>query len=147
MEKIKFLKGTVEMDYTRSPGKVTGKFLTELRDNQTIQGIRCGNCSHVFVPPQLYCPDCRIKMQSFVKLHNQGTIEYFTKVFEKMPFARWEAPYAFIAVRLAGAHTLLWHRMINIDNIKAGMKVKAVFKPRETREGSILDIDYFEAGE
>ncbi|RME92634.1 MAG: hypothetical protein D6767_02760 [Candidatus Hydrogenedentota bacterium] len=145
-ERIKFLDGEMEMEYTRSPGKLLGRFLSELRDNGDIYGIRCSKCSQVFVPPQQYCPDCKIKMQSWVLMPEEAVVEQFTIVQEETPFSDLKPPYAYVAVRFEGANSLFWHRMKNPDSLKAlkkGVKVIPKFLDVEKRTGSILDIDEF----
>lgn len=148
MEKIKTLDGIMEMEYTRSPGKILGRFLSELRDNEEILGIRCSNCSQVFVPPQQYCPDCKISMQTYVPMSKDGVIESYTIVREANPFCDLKPPYAYVAVRFTGANTLFWHRMKDgIDKLKHGLKVHPVFLPEDKRTGCIMDIDSFEPAE
>lgn len=144
MAKIKFLEGNLEMDYTRSPGKVIGRFLSELRDNQEIMGIRDSKTSQVFVPPQLYGPDSKSKMQTYVPMPSEGTIAYFTVVKENLPFSDWPAPFTFVGVKFDGSHSVLWHRMKATEGLEIGQAVKPVYRDEEKREGSILDIDYFE---
>ena len=140
---VRHLEGVVEMEYTRSPGKIAGRFLSELRDKGEILGIRCSKCSHVFVPPQQYCPDCRVKMQTWVPMPRDGVAEILTVVHEKTPFSPWQVPFVYVGVRFPGAHTLFFHRMIDVA-VNPGERVRAVLKSEERREGSILDIDYCE---
>ena len=132
------------MEYTRSPGKVIGRFLSDLRDNEAVHGIRDSVTSKVYVPPQAYGPESKTKMQTIVPLSSEASISYFTVVHEKPPFTDWEPPFAFVAVEFEGAHTQLWHRMKDTKGLSIGMKVKPKFKDENERSGSILDIDYFE---
>ncbi len=141
---IRFLEGELEMEYTRSPGKIIGRFLSELRDNEEILGIRDSRTSQVFVPPQLYGPDSKTRMQTFVPMPKEGRLAYFTVVKEATPFNDWQPPYAYVAVEFDGATSVLWHRMKETEGLKPGMALKPVYRPEDQREGSILDIDYFE---
>lgn len=143
MDEIKFLDGEMEMEYTRSPGKIIGRFLSGLRDQAEIQGIRCSKCSQVFVPPQQYCPDCGIKMENWVIMPEEGVVEQHTIVHVKTPFSDIEPPYAYVAVRFEGASTLFWHRMKNPEGVQNGLRVKPRFLEEEKRVGSIMDIDEF----
>ncbi|MCP4602416.1 MAG: hypothetical protein GY847_18190, partial [Proteobacteria bacterium] len=55
-----------------------------------------------------------------------------------------KVPYGIGIIKLDGADTGLCHFLDEADSsrLKIGQRVRAVFK--ETREASILDIDYFE---
>ncbi|MCP5493940.1 MAG: Zn-ribbon domain-containing OB-fold protein [Leptospiraceae bacterium] len=144
MKEIKFYSEPLEMEYTRSPGKLLGEFFVKLRDEGVVAGVRCSNCSYVFVPPQQFCPECSSKMINFVNMPSVGTVASFTVVRKDSPFAQWKAPFAFVAVKYDGANSLFWHRLKDIEGIKVGDKVQPVFKKEEDRQGSILDIEYFE---
>ena len=144
MSDIKFYSEPVEMDYIRSPGKLLVKFFASLRDEGVIKGIRCSHCSHTFVPPQQFCPDCFHKMSNFVAMPATGQIASYTVVKRDAPFAVWKAPFAYVAVKFDGSDSLLWHRLKDTANIAIGARVRAVFRPASQREGSLLDIEFFE---
>ena len=146
-EKVTHFSDVVHMEYRLSPGKVIGRFLSELKENGKIFGIREGMHGHVFVPPQKFCPYSGNKLEEWVELSGQGIVEYYTVVHENSPFADWKPPYALAGIRLDGAYTILWHRMKNSKSLKSGQKVSPVFKPKEERIGSILDIDHFVVSE
>jgi len=56
-----------------------------------------------------------------------------------------EVPIGVGIILLDGAPVSLQHRLqeTNSEKIKAGMRVEAVFKPREQRQANIFDILYF----
>lgn len=144
MSEIKFYSEPVEMDYTRSPGKLLGKFFASLRDEGIIKGIRCSHCSSVFVPPQQYCPLCTSKMSNLIPMPQEATIASFTIVKKDAPFTEWKAPFTYVAVKYDATHSTFWHRLKETENVNIGDKIQAVFKPESEREGSLLDILYFE---
>lgn len=124
-------------------GNTGHKFLSEIRDNKTIMGIKCPSCKKVYVPPRLHCPACFVKMTEWVKLSGKGTLETYTIVRYQEPHMPREAPFAYGVIKMDGADTGMVHMVGRVDpkNIKVGMRLEPVFK--EQREGSILDIDYF----
>jgi len=55
-------------------------------------------------------------------------------------------PEIMALIQLDGADSVLAHRLSEVDpdDLRIGMRVRAVFKPKKEREGSILDIMHFE---
>jgi uncharacterized OB-fold protein len=124
-------------------GNTGHEFLTQIRDNKTIMGIKCPGCKNVYVPPRLHCPTCFAKLTEWVKLSGRGTLETYTIVRYKEEYMPNEPPYAYGVIKLDGATTGMVHLIggVDLNKIKVGMKMEPVFK--EQREGSILDIEYF----
>ena len=130
-------------DFQVTVGATGSKFLTEIRDNKQIMGIKCPSCKKVYVPPRTHCPTCFVRMSEWVKLSGKGTLETYTIVRYQEPYMPREAPYAYGVIKMDGTDTGLVHMLgeVDLDKIKVGMRLEPVFK--EQREGSILDIDYF----
>jgi uncharacterized OB-fold protein len=57
--------------------------------------------------------------------------------------ARVEEPEIIIFVRFGDGGLIHWLKEISPSEVKIGLKVEAVFKPKSIREGNILDIEYF----
>jgi len=55
-------------------------------------------------------------------------------------------PYTYGYIRLDGADNIFSHIIneMDLNKIKVGMKVRAVFKDREDMKGNTEDIKYFE---
>jgi len=126
-----------------STGATGTKFLTEIRDNKKIMGIKCPSCGKVYVPPRTHCPTCFVKMSEWVELSGKGTLSSYTVVRYHEPYMPKEPPFAYGVIQMDGADTGMAHFLgeVDLDKIKIGMRLEPVFK--EEREGSILDIDYF----
>ena len=75
-------------------GDTGNKFLTEIKDNKQITGIKCAGCKKVYVPPRSHCPTCFAKMSDWVKLSGKGTLETFAVVRYQEPDMPKEAPFA-----------------------------------------------------
>lgn len=136
-----------KVDYYFSAGKAGSKFLTDLRDNEAIMGLKCLKCNVVYVPPKSVCPKCYSQIDEWVPVGNKGTLTTYTVVnyIYSESCQPWKVPYAIGIIQLDGASTGLCH-LIDVDDpskLKVGMRVQAVFKPKEQREGSILDIKCF----
>ncbi|MFH1646502.1 MAG: Zn-ribbon domain-containing OB-fold protein [Chloroflexota bacterium] len=124
-------------------GAVRSRFLTEIRDNRKLTGIRCPQCNLVYVPPRSVCLKCFANLSDFVEVGQTGTLTTYSIVYRSEPFCPVEAPFVYGIVRLDGADTGLVHFISEVDlqKVHTGMRVKAVYK--EERVGSILDIKYF----
>ena len=146
-KEVQVLEDTVEVDYRWNPGHVVGRFLTDLRDNTEITGIRCTRTSKVFLPPQSWSPYGQIKMDRFVTMSGQPTLEAGTVVYE-LPWNAPEgvkAPYMLASIRFPGADTGLLHVICGTEQeliaLKPGAPLKVVWK--EERGGTIRDLDHF----
>lgn len=126
-------------------GKTGSKFLTELRDNKRIMGLKCTKCDIVCVPPKSICT-CYDQLDEWVEVSPEGTLTAYTIVNHEYSdfYQTKKVPYSVGIIKLDGADTGLCHFINENDpsKLKIGQRVRAVFK--ETREASILDIDHFE---
>jgi len=137
-------EGQIFIPYTYSAGAVGSRFLLGLRDDRNIRGTRCPGCERVYVPARSLCIECGRKMDEWVEVSSQGTLETWTAVNYKSavhPPSR--TPLIYGIIRLDGADTGLVHLLGEADSekLQTGMRVEAVFE--DERTGSILDIRYF----
>ena len=142
------VEGKLALPYTYFAGKVGSRFITTLRDQKKILGIRCKTCDKVFVPPRQTCSFCMEDMRdSWVELQNEGEVVNYTVVRYDDGHLPRKAPFILAMIRLGGADTPLVHILEGMgpENVKVGLKVKAVFAKETTN--TILDIDHFEPGE
>ncbi len=124
-------------------GAIRSRFLTEIRDNKRIMGIRCPHCNRVYVPARSICVKCFVNLSDFVEVANTGTVTTYSIVNSSAPYYPSEPPFIYGVIQLDGADTGLVHLIgeANSQEIRIGMRVRAIFK--EERIGSILDIKYF----
>jgi uncharacterized OB-fold protein len=137
------VEGQVCIPMTYSAGAVGSRFLIEIRDNKKIMGMRCSKCNIVYVPPRSTCPACFAEIKDWVALGDEGTLVTFTVAHQSSPVLPVEPPVMYGIIQLDGAGTGFVHMLgeVKPEELKVGMKVKAVFK--EERTASILDILYF----
>jgi len=129
-------------------GRTGSRFLRELRDNKKIMGLKCTTCNKVYVPPRSTCKECFAKLDKWVEVGSEGKLLTYTilrvaRDAEKDVLKK-QLPVAYGIIKLDGADTGFVHMLgeVDLDNIKIGMRVKAVFREDE-RKGNILDINYF----
>jgi len=146
-ELLAVTSGEAFQPFDWSIGKHGSKFLTEIKENKRLLGIKCPSCGRVFVPPRKVCGACHVAMDQWVPVSDEGeifvcTIVQFGFVDPSTGIQR-PVPYAFAFIKLDGADTALPHFLDSTDpdKVKVGARVKAVFE--EERVGSIMDIKHF----
>jgi uncharacterized OB-fold protein len=141
---------TDPMPYEWSVGKYGSKFFQEIMENRRFVGIRCPQCGKVYVPPRRLCGPCFEELFELVTLSDTGIITAFSVV--NYPFIdpdtgeRRPIPYTYGYIRIDGSDNIFSH-IINetdVNRIRVGMRVRAVFKEREAMQGNIQDIRYFD---
>jgi len=144
------VKMETPMPYEWSIGRYGSRFFQEIKEKSSFIGIRCPECDKVYVPPRRVCGPCFKELDELVPLPNRGKITAFSIV--NYPFndpntgAQRPIPYTYGYIQIEGADNIFSH-IINetdLDKIKVGMSVKAVFKEKDQMEGHINDIKYFD---
>lgn len=140
---------TLELDpqasYAWDTGVAIGRFLQELKNGRLI-ARRCHRCERILLPPRMFCEQCFRPTDEWVYVPDTGTLNTYS-----VSHIRWDAsplpePIIVAVVGIDGtSEGGLLHFLDEIepDDVKIGMKVRAVWKPPEEREGSILDIRHF----
>jgi len=145
---VTFLTPVVPMDFTYNyrVGGYIERYLDAFKDKK-ILGVKCPSCGKVFVPPRMFCGACNKKLDDFVELSQEGTLENFTVghvTIEKGQVKAAESPYILGMIKLEGADSLLLARVegVSTGEVEKGMRVKAAWKDKV--EGGYLDLDHFE---
>ncbi len=137
--------GQIYIPNTYSAGAVGSRFLIDIRDKARITGTRCKKCNRVYVPARSVCKDCFAQLKEFVEVSDKGTLLTYTIDNESKPIHPTGEPVIYGIIQLDGADTGFVHMIGGVDpeQLRVGMRVQAVFKPREERIASVLDIRYF----
>jgi uncharacterized protein len=136
------LKGQIKVPYTWSVGEVGSRFLVALRDEQKILGNQCQSCRTVFVPPRQNCGKCFQRINHWLEVGPEGTVEAFTVVRQAYPLQPAEPPYAYVLIKLDGADVAFLHLIkTDLERLKKGVRVRPCFA--EKRSGQIRDIEAF----
>lgn len=138
-------RGKIPVYYRYTYGLAGERFFREIKDNAKFLGTKCERCDLVYVPPRIYCERCFEELTEYIEVGQEGTVHTFTICYEKRDGSRSEEPSILAMVRIDKTNGGIVHRLGEVDPKKVyiGMAVRAVFRPKGQREGSILDIKYF----
>jgi uncharacterized OB-fold protein len=130
-------------DYAASPEEsVFGRGLKEGK----ILAQACPACHKVYVPPRGACPVDGVPTSEPKELADTGIVTTFCIV--NVPFLgqKIQPPYVSAYVLLDGADIAFLHLILGCDvnDVRMGMRVKAVWKPEEERTFSLENISHFE---
>lgn len=133
---------SVEIQHTASLPETA--FLRALEEGKLL-GARTGKDGKVYFPPREADPATGLELGNFVELPDKGTVTTFAVI--NIPFAgqRIKPPYVAAYVLLDGADIAFLHLIQEIDasEVRMGMRVQAVWKPREEWGLGIDNIEYF----
>lgn len=133
-------------DFAWDTGIAIGQYLAGLK-NGKIFGARCNTCRKVVVPPRVVCEWCFRPMSNYVELEDTGTVLTFSLCYVTWDVKRIEQPEISAVIEIDGASPL--HGILHIlgevepGDVQIGMRVKAVWKPEDERQGAITDIRFF----
>jgi uncharacterized protein len=142
-EAVRSMKGDMPVTNRYTYGLAGEKFFRAIKDEGRILGTRCTRCELTYVPAVSFCERCLNETGEWVDMGTTGEVHTFTLVYEGSEGEALETPELVAFVRFGDGG--LVHRLAEVesDAVKIGMKVEAVFKPAEERQGSILDILHF----
>ncbi|WP_341230876.1 Zn-ribbon domain-containing OB-fold protein [Nocardioides salarius] len=134
----------VALDYTYAASPEESAFYRGLAEGRVL-GQRCPTCAKVYVPPRSACPADGTPTTDEVELSQTGTVTTFCIV--NVPFLgqRITPPYVSAYVLLDGADIAFLHLILDVpaDQVRMGMRVEAVWKPREEWGTTIENISHF----
>jgi len=135
----------VSLDYQYAASPEESAFYRGLNEGR-ILGQRCPTCLKVYVPPRSACPADGTPTAEEVEVSQTGTITTFCIV--NVPFLgqKITPPYVSAYVLLDGADIAVLHLILGVpaEEVRMGMRVRAVWKPREEWTYSLENIDHFE---
>ena len=138
------VEGKLALPYQYFAGRIGSKFITTLRDQKKIMGVRCNTCDKVFVPPRQTCEKCFEDLsENWVEVKETGVVTGFTVVRYPEPHQPAKPPYILAMIKLDGADTPFAHivRGVSASQCRVGLRVRAVFAKKST--STIMDIDCF----
>ena len=143
-DEITLLRIPIVLDYDYSAGESASRFLRGIEQGKLL-GQRCPVDGRVYFPSRGSCPQHAVTFgDETVELSDKGTIVTFSIV--RVPSANipLELPYIAINVVLDGADTILMHVLdAQPEDVHMGMRVEAVWRPREEWTTSTANILYF----
>jgi uncharacterized OB-fold protein len=143
-DEVTMVTTPVNLHYTHSASPTEDPFLRGLMEGLLI-AQRCPACSKVYFPPRPACPTDGVPTTDRIELSDRGTITTYCVV--NVPFLgqRIPPPYVSAYVLLDGADIPFLHLLLGIapEDVRMGMRVKAVWKPREEWGPTMQNIDHF----
>jgi uncharacterized OB-fold protein len=144
VEIVKSIVTPVSLDYDYVTGRAQSRFLRGIAEGK-ILGQRCMECRRVYVPARGACPRCAVPTEEEIQVSDKGTVTTFCIVrvpSENLSFA---LPYACVAVLLDGANIPFNHivQECALEDVRMGMRVQAVWAPKEELAPSMTSIRYF----
>jgi len=135
----------IHLRYEHYASPEESRYLRALAQGRLI-GQRCPSCRKVYVPPRGACPTCGVPTSDDVAVADTGTITTFCIVNVPFPGQRTKPPYVHAAVLLDGADIPFQHLILGCpaDQVRMGMRVRAVWRPREDWGPTPQNISHFE---
>jgi uncharacterized protein len=129
-------------EHTASPGE--SEFLRGLAAGRLL-GQRCPACGKVYIPPRAACPTDGVPTAGEVELPDTGTVTTFCVVNVPFRGQRVPTPYVAASIVLDGADIPFQHLILGCepDEVRMGMRVAAVWKPRAQWGTTVENIDHF----
>jgi uncharacterized OB-fold protein len=137
----------IEIQHTASyPESV---YLRGLQEGKLLGGRtkvgRDGKPGPVYFPPKEADPATGMELDEFIELPDRGTVTTFAIINIPFPGQRIKPPYVAAYVLLDGADIPFLHLVTEIEaaDVRMGMRVQAVWKPREEWGLGIDNISHF----
>ena len=144
-EPIEVLPQLIQLDYDYTAGISATRFLRAIQQGKLL-GQKCPVDGRVYFPSRGSCPQHAVPFSDdgVVELPDTGTIVTYSIVrvpSENIPL---ELPYITVQVLLDGADTVLMHVLdSDLEDVRMGLRVQAVWKPKEEWTTSLQNILYF----
>ncbi|MBW8709567.1 MAG: OB-fold domain-containing protein, partial [Mycobacterium sp.] len=133
---------SIEIQHTASLPEST--FLRGLEEGKLL-GARTGKTGKVYFPAREADPATGKQLDEFIELPDKGTVTTYAII--NIPFAgqRIKPPYVAAYILLDRADIPFLHLILEIEaaDVRMGMRVEAVWKPRDEWGLGIDNIDYF----
>jgi uncharacterized OB-fold protein len=143
-EPVKMIVTPIEMTIQHTASHEESAYLRAIAEGKLL-GARTGENGKVYFPPHGADPATGKPTTEFVELPDKGTVTTFAII--NIPFMgqRIKPPYVAAYVLLDGADIPFLHLVSDIDahEVRMGMRVEAVWKPREEWGFGIDNIEYF----
>ena len=134
----------VRLRYEHTASAAESAYLRGLAEGR-LMGRRCPACRKVYVPSRGVCPADGVPANSEVELPDTGTVTTFSIVNVGYPGQRVTPPYVAAAVLLDGADIAFQHLILGCEPsaVHLGMRVRAVWRPREEWDTTAENISHF----
>ena len=142
---VTIIYAPVRLDYEHTASAGESSYLRGLAQGRLL-GQRCPVCAKVYIPPRGACPTDGVPTADEVELPDTGTVTTFCVVNVRYPGQRVPSPYVTASVLLDGADIPFQHLILGCpaSEVRMGLRVRAVWKPRDEWGTTPENIDHFE---
>jgi len=143
-EPVKVIHTPVVLDYVYSPGIAQDRFLRAIKEGRLL-GLGCEACGRVYIPSRGSCPRCAKPTTREVEVKDTGTVVTYSVVRVPSENIEVELPYCAANILLDGADitTTALIQECPTEDIRIGMRVQAVWRPKEEWDYTLSNIKYF----
>jgi uncharacterized protein len=143
-EPVTGIEVPIYLQYQFTAGAALSRFLSSIIEGRIV-GQRCPGCGSVYVPPRGSCSRCGIPTEEEVEVADTGVIESFTVVHIPIPGNPIKPPFVAANILLDGSDMACLHLVSEVDiaDVQVGMRVQAVWKPREEWTYTFENIAWF----
>jgi hypothetical protein len=131
--------------YAWATGIAIGRFLRGLKAGEIV-GTKCDQCGRIAVPPRIFCEWCFRRSESWIRLPDTGKVNTFSISHIATDTTRLKTPTIPAVIEIDSANNAGFLHIlgeVKPEEVKIGMRVKAVWVDPQQRKGSITDIKYF----
>jgi uncharacterized OB-fold protein len=144
IEDVTMVTTPVSLGVLHSASIQETRYLLSLEQGKLI-GQRCPVCRKVYIPPRGACPVDGVPTEEEVELPDRGVVTTFCIV--NVPFygQKIKPPYVCAYILLDGADIAFLHLILDCpaEDVRMGMRVEAVWSPREEWIPSLQNITHF----
>lgn len=148
----------ITLRWKEPAGLFANRMFLAMRDKGELWAVKCPSCKRILFPCETVCGMCKIRIEdkdeNWVRLGNEGTLVNFYKVTghqEIDPNTGWHPkgqtfnPIGLICPDGGNEWTILAQILEEEDETKLrpGLRVKAIWKPRDERKGLMSDIKFW----
>jgi uncharacterized protein len=144
IEPVTMMTTPVDLRVEHSASAQETKYLRALEHGRLV-GQRCPVCRKVYIPPRGACPVDGVPTEEEVELPDHGSVTTFCIV--NVPFygQQIQPPYVCAYILLDGADIAFLHLILDCpaEEVRMGLRVKAVWKPRDEWVPGLSNITHF----
>nr|WP_067531313.1 OB-fold nucleic acid binding domain-containing protein [Nocardia crassostreae] len=135
----------IDLSFKHTAAPQETEFLKALVEGRLL-GARAGNDGKVYFPPRGADPRTGAPTEDYVELPDTGIVTTFCIVNVPFQGQRIKPPYVAAYILLDGADIPFLHLVLGLEatDVRMGMRVKAVWKPREEWDYGLDNILHFE---
>jgi uncharacterized protein len=135
----------IQLSYDHTVSPPEDSYLRALAEGRLV-GQRCPACGKVYLPPRGACPVDGVPTRDEIELPDTGTVTTFCVVNVPFHGQKFPCPYVAASVLIDGADIAIQHLILGCppEEVRMGMRVRAIWRPREEWAIGGHNIDHFE---